>query len=215
MKTIKEYLHDYPAAFAAEAAAYGQIMDFEKDTEIVKMGQYIKFIPLVLEGIIKVFTRFEDKELLLYYIESGESCIMSFNAGIKNTPSKIIAIAEEKALLLLLPAEKVGQWIKIFPAVNQLFYNLYNQRYASLLDTINHLLFHRLDQRLYTYLLEMSRQKNSMILHITHRQIAGELGTVREVISRVMKKLELENKIKQLPHGIEILATGNQSHKNR
>lgn len=205
MKTVKEYLQSYPAAFAAEAATFGQVVNFEKDTEIVKLGQYIKFIPLVLEGTIKVFTRFEDKELLLYYIESGESCIMSFNAGIKNSPSKVFAIAEENTLLLLLPAEKIAQWIKTYPSVNQLFYNLYDQRYASLLDTINHLLYNRLDQRLYNYLHEMSRQKNSLVLHITHRQMAAELGTVREVISRVMKKLEAENKIKQLPQGIEIL----------
>jgi len=86
-----------------------------------------------------------------------------------------------------------------------MFYNLYDQRYTSLLDTINHLLYNRLDQRLYNYLLEMSKQKNSKLLTIRHRQIAAELGTVREVISRVMKKLEFEGKVRQVPTGIEIL----------
>lgn len=205
MKPIQQYLVNYPAAFAEEAALYGVVMDFEKDTEIVKQGQYIRHIPLVLEGTVKVFTRFEDKELLLYYIENGESCIMSFNAGIRNSPSKIFAIAEEKTSLLLLPADKMSGWIKEYPSVNQLFYNLYEQRYASLLDTINHLLYNKLDQRLYNYLLEMSKKKNSVVLKITHKQIAGELGTVREVISRVMKKLETEGKLRQLPNGIELL----------
>ena len=171
----------------------------------MREGQYVKYVPLVLEGAVKVFTRHEDKELLLYYIESGESCIMSFNAGLKSTASKVFAVADKKSLLLLLPVEKLNEWVKSFPSLNELFFNLYDQRYASLLDTINHLLYSRLDQRLYNYLQETARQKNSKIINIRHRQMAAELGTAREVISRVMKKLEQEGKVKQLQGGIEIL----------
>lgn len=205
MKSLKEYLHYLPAEFINEIEQYGAIKDFTADTEILREGQYVKLVPLVLEGVVKVFTRHEDKELLLYYIESGESCIMSFNAGLKNSPSKVFAVAEENTKILLLPSDKLTQWVKDFPSLNELFYSLYDQRYASLLDTINHLLYNRLDQRLYNYLLEMSKQKDSKLLTIRHRQIAAELGTVREVISRVMKKLEHEGKVRQLPNGIEIL----------
>lgn len=205
MKSIKEYLPHLPQDFIDQLQQHGIVKDFPVNTEILREGQFVKLVPLVLEGVIKVFTRQEEKELLLYYIESGESCIMSFNAGLKNSPSKVFAIAEENTVLLLLPAEKLNHWVKLFPSLNELFYNLYDQRYASLLDTINHLLYNRLDQRLYNYLLEMSKQKNSKQLAIRHRQIAAELGTVREVISRVMKKLEYEGKVRQLPNGIEIL----------
>lgn len=205
MKSIKEYLHYLPQEFIAELEAFGIVKSIAANTEILREGQYVKLIPLVLQGSIKVFTRHEEKELLLYYIENGESCIMSFTAGLKNNPSKVFAITEEDTLLVLLPADKMNHWVKTFPSVNDLFYNLYNQRYASLLDTINHLLYNRLDQRLYKYLEEKSRQKGSRILDIRHKQIAAELGTVREVISRVMKKLEQEGKVKQLPNAIEIL----------
>ena len=205
LKSLKEYLHYLPAEFIIELEQHGIVKYFTADTEILREGQYVKLIPLVLEGVVKVFTRHEDKELLLYYIESGESCIMSFNAGIKNSPSKVFAVAEENTKILLLPSDKITQWVKDFPSLNELFYSLYDQRYASLLDTINHLLYNRLDQRLYNYLLEMSKQKDSKLLSIRHRQIAAELGTVREVISRVMKKLEHEGKVRQLPNGIEIL----------
>lgn len=205
MKSLKEYLYYLPIEFVKELEQYGIVKNFTADTEILREGQYVKLIPLVLEGSVKVFTRHEDKELLLYYIESGESCIMSFNAGLKNSPSKVFAIAEENTVMLLLPTDKLSQWVKTFPSLNDLFYSLYDQRYASLLDTINHLLYNRLDQRLYNYLQETSKQKNSKILNIRHRQIAAELGTVREVISRVMKKLENEGKVRQLPNGIEIL----------
>jgi CRP/FNR family transcriptional regulator, anaerobic regulatory protein len=205
MKTIKEYLHHLPQDFIDELQEFGIVKEFQINTAILKEGQFVKLVPLVLEGMVKVFTRHEDRELLLYYIESGESCIMSFNAGLKNSPSKVFAIAEENTVLLLLPVDKLNQWLKSFPSLNELFYNLYDQRYASLLDTINHLLYNRLDQRLYNYLLEMRKQKGSKVLTIRHRQIAAELGTVREVISRVMKKLEFEGKVNQLPNGIEIL----------
>jgi len=205
MKELKEYLHNLPTEFIAQLEQFGIVKTFEADTEILREGQYVKLVPLVLEGVVKVFTRHGDKELLLYYIESGESCIMSFNAGFKNNPSKVFAVAEENAVLLLMPSEKVNQWIKTYPLLNELFYNLYDQRYEALLDTINQLLYNKLDQRLYTYLLEKSKQKNGKVLNMRHREIAVELGTVREVISRVMKKLEHEGKILQLPNGIEVL----------
>ncbi len=205
MKTLQQYLQGIPTEFIEQLEKFGIVKDFSAQTEILREGQFVKFVPLVLEGTVKVFTRHEDKELLLYYIESGESCIMSFNAGLKNNASKVFAIADENALLLLLPVERMNEWVVSFPSLNELFFNLYDQRYNSLLDTINHLLYSRLDQRLYHYLQETARQKNSKIINIRHRQMAAELGTAREVISRVMKKLEQEGKVKQLQGGIEIL----------
>lgn len=205
MKKTEEYLKHLPQEFRNELIQFAVTSKIDKGTEILKEGQYVKMIPLVLEGVVKVLTRKDEKELLLYYIESGESCIMSFNAGFKNIPSKVIAVTETDVDLLLMPVEKVNQWIKIYPFLNELFYNLYDQRYDSLLDTINQLLYSKLDQRLYEYLQEMSRQRNSKVIKIRHREIAADLGTAREVISRVMKKLEHEGKIHQISGGIEIM----------
>jgi CRP/FNR family transcriptional regulator len=208
MKPLKDYLPFLPDDFIEEMEQFGTVMQFEPHTEILRQGQYVKLVPIVLEGIVKVFTRHEDKELLLYYIETGESCIMSFNAGLKNGASRVFALTESSSVLLLLPADKLRGWMKTFPAMNELFFQLYDQRYASLLDTIHHLLYNKLDHRLYNYLLEKAAQNNSKVIAIRHRQIASELGTVREVISRVMKKLEMEGKLRQLPGGIEILQGG-------
>lgn len=205
MKPLKQYLQHFAPEFVDEAEACGVVKVFEEDTEVLKLGQYIKFIPLVLEGTIKVFTRYEDKELLLYYIDDGRSCIMSLNAGLKNTPSKVYAIAEKGCAVILFPVEKMNNWVRQYPSVNLFFYDLYHQSYDSLINTINHLLYNKLDQRLYHYLVEKSKQKGSNIINVRHRQIAAELGTAREVISRVMKKLEQEGKVKQLPDSIEIL----------
>ena len=179
-------------------------MDVPAGMEILKEGQYVRMIPIVLQGLVKVFTRVEEKELLLYYIGSTQSCIMSFSAGLSQSPSRIFAISEEPSMLLLLPAEKINKWIREFPALNDLFFRQYNLRYTEMLDTINSLLFGRMDQRLYQYLQEKSRLKGEKILDIRHKQIAAELGTAREVVTRVLKKLEQEGKIRQTEAGIEI-----------
>jgi len=179
--------------------------EIPKDTEILREGQFVKVIPIVLEGLIKVFTRHNDKELLLYYIRPEESCIMSFSASLKNEPSRVFAYTEQETTALLLPVDKVSQWIKEYPNFNNLFYQQYNLRYSELLDTIHHVLFEKMDTRLYEYLKEKVHLTGDNPLKISHRLIASELGTAREVISRVMKKLELEGKVKQHNNAIEIL----------
>lgn len=202
---IEKQLSHLGQELVAEILTVSAIVDVDKNTEIVKEGQSIRHIPLVLSGLVKVSMRKEDKELLLYYIQPVESCVMSFSACLKNEESKIFATTEENSTIILLPAGKVLTWINEFPKLNGLFYQQYNLRYLDLLETINQLLYDKLDKRLYAYLKEkvLLTGKNPYI--ISHREIAYELGTAREVISRVLKKLERENKIRQLREGIKIL----------
>ena len=188
-----------------EIEATSETVSLPKDIEILKEGQYVKVIPIVLSGLIKVFTRHEDKELLLYYIKPNESCVMSFAASVKNDPSKVFAITEEDTTALLLPVSKIPEWMKEFPAMNSLFFQQYNLRYSELLETIHHVLFDKMDKRLYDYLKEKVTLTEKNPINLSHRIIANELGTAREVISRVMKKLENEGKIKQHSSSIELL----------
>lgn len=187
---------------AQKIAAMAEEVTLPPGKEILKEGQYIKVIPLVIEGLIKVSTRYEDKELLLYYIQPGESCIMSFSASLKNSPSKIFATTEEITRALLIPADQTEQLSWQYPGFNQLFFHLYNLRYIDLLDTINHLIYDTLDSRIYKYLLDKQKFTGKSILQLTHRQIASELGTAREVITRLLKKLEKENKLELKKEGI-------------
>lgn len=205
---IKKHLHFLGPELIDEVMRFGIIKDIPADTEILQEGQYIKVIPIVIEGLIKVYSRYEDKELLLYYIEPFESCIMSFSASLSNEPSRIFAVTEENTRALLLPSSKVADWTKQFYGINTLFYKQYNMRYAELLETINFLLYHKLDKRIMEYLVEKSRLKGEKVVNIRHKQVASELGTAREVITRILKKLEKEGKIRQLPQGIEILRPG-------
>ena len=182
-----------------------KIAEIAADTEIVKEGQYIKYIPIVIKGLVKVTTRQEEKELLLYYIQPNESCVMSFSASLKNDKSKIFATTEEDSLVILMPSDNILKWINQYTSLNKLFYQQYNLRYLDLLETINHLLFQKLDKRLYEYLKEKVRLTGKNPYIISHREIAYELGTAREVVTRVLKKLESEQRIRQLKSGIQVL----------
>ncbi|MEO9484453.1 MAG: Crp/Fnr family transcriptional regulator [Ekhidna sp.] len=181
------------------------VKEIPKDTEILREGQFVKVIPIVLSGLVKVYSRFKGKELLLYYIRPNEGCIMSFAASFKNDPSKVHAVTEEDSRILLLPVDEVASWIQQFPSINTLFYQQYNLRYSELLDTISHVIFDKMDTRLMDYLTEKSSLTKQNPIKLSHRQIANELGTAREVISRVMKKLEIEGKVLQHSNTIEII----------
>ncbi len=181
------------------------IKEYPKGTEILKEQQYIKVLPIVINGLVKVYSRFDEKELLLYYIESAQSCIMTFYAALKNTQSKVFAITEEDSKILLLPVQHLPNWIKEYPDFNILFYNQFHLRYSELLDTIGSLLLDKMDKRLYDYLKKKLELINSNSIKMSHNQIANELGTAREVVTRIIKKLEIEGKVLQKSGEIKII----------
>lgn len=189
-----------------EILEFGIVKIFPANTELVREGQYVKVIPIVLKGLIKVFTRFEDKELLLYYIQPEQSCIMSFSSAIHHDKSKIFAITEHESTVLLLPSDKVNLWIKQYPGINTLFYNQYDLRYAEMIETINHLIYHKLDKRVLDYVKNKVMVTGENPIKISHKEIANNLGTSREVVTRIVKKLENEKFIKQHHSSIEIFS---------
>lgn len=188
-----------------EILAVSDIKEFAAGTELVKEGQYVKAVPLVMNGLVKVFTRKEDKELLLYYIQPKESCIMSFTASIRQEKSKIFAVTENSTTVVLIPSDKITGLVNNYPSLNHLFYQQFDQRYSELIETINTLLYDRLDKRLMDYLQDKIKVTGSNPVHIAHKEIAADLGTAREVVSRLIKKLEHSRKLKQHHNSIEIL----------
>lgn len=181
------------------------IKEIPKGTEILRERQYVSVLPIVISGLIKVYSRFNEKELLLYYIEPDQSCVMTFYAALKNTPSKVFAIVEEDSEVLLIPVRLLPNLLKEYPDFNDLFYNQFNLRYSELLDTIGHLLLDKMDKRLYDYLKKKSELTKGNSIIMSHNQIANELGTAREVITRVLKKLESDGKVVQNKGEIKII----------
>lgn len=202
---LNQILSEFNPDLVSEIISNSTQIEIPKNSEVMKEGQYIKSVPIVIEGLVKVFTRKEDKEFLLYYLKPSESCIMTFDAGLRNMPSKVYASTEEKSRVLLLPMDKVVKWMKQYPEMNSLFFQQYNIRYTELINTINQILFEKMDQRLYNYLKTKSAVVKIKILKVSHQKIANDLGSAREVITRVLKKLEHEGKVLQTSAGIKVL----------
>lgn len=180
-----------------QIARESAVEKFPKGTEILREQQYVKVLPIVISGLVKVYSRFDEKELLIYYIEPAQSCVMTFYAALKNTPSKVFAKTEQDSEILLIPVRLLPSWLKEYPDFNELFYNQFNLRYSELLDTIGHLLLNKMDTRLLEHLRRKSDLLESRSIKMSHSQIANELGTAREVVTRVLKKLETEGKVIQ------------------
>lgn len=171
----------------------GFVKLFKEGDVILNENAYIRSIPIVRQGNIKVMRTDDDgRELLLYYIKPGESCIMSFLGGIHQDTSKIKAIAEEDSEILFIPIEKVSLLIKEYPEWLDYIFHLYHKRFEELLDVVNAVAFHKLDQRLFDYIQNKSQLSKNKTLSITHEQLAQELGTARVVISRLLKQMENE-----------------------
>jgi CRP/FNR family transcriptional regulator len=206
IKEIEKDFFYFGKELINEMLAVCDLIEVPEKTALVREGQFVKVVPIVLKGLVKVFIGQEEKELLLYYIQPKQSCIMSFSAALKNEKSKFFAIAEKDCTVLIIPADKLSRWVTEYPAINQLFYQEFDMRYMELIDTINHLLFDKLDKRVFDYLSEKISITGINPIKISHKQIANDLGTAREVISRLIKKLEHQNKVKQHHDSIEILS---------
>ncbi len=173
--------------------AYGIAKTFSEGEVILNENAYIKAIPIVIHGSIKVMRTDEDgREILLYYIKSGESCIMSFLGGMHQDTSKVKAIAEEKTEILFIPIDKVSLLIKEYPEWLDYIFRLYHKRFEELLDVVNAIAFKKMDVRLLNFIKKKCELTQSRTLTITHEQLANELGTVRVVVSRLLKQMEDE-----------------------
>ena len=170
---------------------YGQQKSFKEGDVILNENAYIKSVPIVISGSMRVMRTDEDgRELLLYYIKSGESCIMSFLGGLHDDTSKVKAIAEEAAEVLFVPVDKVREMIKEFPEWTEYIFRLYHKKFEELLAVVNDVAFKKLDERLLDFLKKKCELSGEKTIHITHEQIAIELGSARVVISRLLKHME-------------------------
>jgi CRP/FNR family transcriptional regulator len=170
---------------------------FEEGEVILQENAHIRSIPIVTSGSIRVMrSEGDEKEILLYYIKAGESCIMSFLGGLHNDTSKVKAIAEETTDILFVPVNKVKELIREFPEWLDYIFRLYHQRFEELLEVVNAVAFKKMDERLILFLEKKAEVTQSNILSVTHEQLATELGTARVVVSRLLKQMEVEGLVK-------------------
>ncbi|MGZ5196354.1 MAG: Crp/Fnr family transcriptional regulator [Kaistella sp.] len=174
-----------------EIADAGYSKLFAAGSVIVNIHSYIKTIPVVISGSIKVIKTDEaGNEILLYYITAGQSCIVSVLASMNNETSKIKAVVEEDAEILLLPTQKTKEWIRTYPEWTDFIFNLYQKRFDELLEVLNAVAFQKIDARLLHLLKQKKQLYQSTEINVTHQQLADELGITREATSRVLKQME-------------------------
>ncbi|MGZ5210824.1 MAG: Crp/Fnr family transcriptional regulator [Kaistella sp.] len=174
-----------------EIAEAGYSKSFAAGSVIVNIHSYIKTIPVVISGSIKVIKTDEaGNEILLYYITAGQSCIVSVLASMNNETSKIKAVVEEDAEILLLPTQKTKEWIRTYPEWTDFIFNLYQKRFDELLEVLNAVAFQKIDARLLHLLKQKKQLYQSAEINVTHQQLADELGITREATSRVLKQME-------------------------
>ena len=170
------------------------VKNFKAGSVILNENSYVRAIPIVTKGSLKVMRTEEDgREILLYYIKTGESCIMSFLGGMHKDTSKVKAEVEEDAEILFLPMDKVSLFIKEYPQWLDYIFRLYHKRFEELLEMVNDIAFKKVDERLLNLLKKKAELTQNNTITITHEQLANELGTARVVVSRLLKQLEDSN----------------------
>lgn len=210
MQNLDKRMHAYNGIFEkkliqeiAEVAIYREV---KAGSILIDIGQYINSMPLLLKGAIKVLREDEEgDELLLYFIEKGDTCAFSLSCCMGHKQSEIRAIAEIDSQLLLIPVQKMEEWMGTYRSWRNFVLNSYQSRLNEMLGTIDTVAFRKLDQRLLQYLREKTRIAGSDTIAITHQEIAQELYTSRVVVSRLLKSLENQHKIEMHRNRIKIL----------
>ncbi len=180
----------------SEISAVGQVYTHKRGDIMIDLGEEIKFIPIILEGAIKIVREDENgDELLLYFVEFGNTCTMTLNCCIGNVSSEIRAICESDTRLIMIPVMYMDQWLTKYKSWRTFIFNNYQNRMIELLKAIDSLTFKKLDQRLEQYLHEKANVSKNKELQITHYEIATDLNSSRVVISRLLKQLENEGTV--------------------
>lgn len=184
----------------------GQIFEVHKDDKILRQGQYIKVVPIVLSGAISVYRRDnKGNEVFLYTIEPSQTCAMTLQSYQVNEPSQIFAKAITTTKLLTISIENSTKWMDEFQEWKQFVFKSYNSRFQELISTIDNIAFQKLDTRLLSYLKDYSNTIESKNLKLTHQEIANDLNSSREVISRLLKKMENNHILSLSRNRIELM----------
>ena len=200
------YSYIFEEALLDEIAKVAIYKEFKADDYLIEIGDYIKTMPLLLTGAIKILREDENgDELLLYFLERGDTCAMTLTCCMGQSKSRIRAIAETDGAMLMVPVEKMEEWLTKYKTWRNFVFDSYNVRLNEMLEAIDTLAFMNLDERLYKYLTDKAKVIGDTEIKNTHQEIAYEMHTSRVVISRLLKALELQGKIKLHRNKIEIL----------
>lgn len=207
--SVAEFQQVFPDIYERETAEVvlgtAKLKKLRADDWMVDIGDPIVYMPLLLKGQLRILREDEEgHELLLYYIRPGETCAMSLTCCSGNAVSNVRAVAEEDTELLLLPIQIIDEWTTKYPSFKSFILKTYQRRFEELLNTIDGIAFHNLDDRL-SQLLKQKSEKEGSVLKTTHQELANQLNSSREVISRLLKQMERKGKIQMGRNKITLL----------
>ena len=186
----------FEPALVQEMYQFGEVKTFGEGDIIMDYGKYLRMMPIIMKGTVKVFRKDEKgKEILLYYLSSNESCSMAYSCCMEAKKSEVKAIAEDAVELIAIPHSKLDEWLCKYQSWKNYIMRSFNERFLELLKSIESIAFQKLDERLIAYLIEKKRLSGSSVIKVSHNLIAEELATSRVVISRLLKQLENDGKI--------------------
>ena len=180
-----------------EMLNYGKVISARKGDVLIREGQRLDFLPIVIRGAVRVYREWEDREILLYYVKPEETCMMSLSSAYFNNISAANGVAIEDSEILVVPARLVSEWQLKYPSWNQYIIHTFRNRYDELLSSFKSVAFDPIHIRVKEYLLTRSKTGNTSRINISHQTLANELGTTRVVISRILKQFEQERFLKQ------------------
>lgn len=204
---LDKFQHLFEPSLIKEIEQFGIFQSFNEGDVIMDYGKYIRMMPIILSGTIKVLKMDEqNKEILLYYLTNSESCSMAYSCCLEAKKSEVKAIAEEDTEIIAIPHVKLDDWLCRYPSWKNYIMRSFNERFTELLKSIESIAFHKLDERLINYLSEKKKHTGSSAIKISHFTIADELATSRVVISRLLKQLENDKKIILYRNEIKLLS---------
>lgn len=169
---------------------------FKANEPLIREGQFISSFPLILKGMIRISRTNDDgNELLLYYLKENEVCAMSLTCCMANLTSNVMAVAEEETEALMLPVSLLDKWMLEYSSWRQFVMQTFQSRFRELVETIDSIAFLKLDERLVKYFIDRFQKSGNPTFSGTHQELALQLNTSREVVSRLLKKLEKDGKI--------------------
>jgi len=207
IQELKQYYGShFELALIEEINGVATFMEVPEGQDLLRPGQYIKSMPLLLSGSIKILRPDDEgEELLLYHLEKGDTCAMTMTCCMGNTKSEIHAVSETPAKLLMIPIGKMEEWSRKYKSWRNFVFSSYHNRMMEMLESIDNIAFNNMDERLENYLKDKIQILNSKHIYSTHKDIAHDLHTSRVVISRLLKKMENNNKIKLHRSFVEVL----------
>jgi CRP/FNR family transcriptional regulator len=178
-----------------EILEHTRVMSFEKGDTIVSEGQFVKILPIVLSGGLRVYQTKAEREILLYYVEPAQTCMMSLSACFFNHESPSQAVAAVQTEALTIPAGFVTKWQKEYNSWNLFVIRTFRNRYDELLGTFEKVAFDHVDKRILDYLRGKASKHATREVDISHQALANELGTTRVVVSRILKQFEMDKRV--------------------